>query len=65
MIANASSQSVVGGTNLMIIPDVMSGMTRLHFLSPKGKSHSFDHKADGYSRGEGISIIYRNNISVC
>ncbi|KAI2779732.1 putative polyketide synthase [Daldinia loculata] len=51
-----SKLSVVGGTNLMIIPDVMSGMTRLHFLSPKGKSHSFDHKADGYSRGEGAGF---------
>ncbi|KAI1483080.1 putative polyketide synthase [Daldinia eschscholtzii] len=51
-----SKLSVVGGTNLMIGPDIMSGMTRLHFLSPNGKSHSFDHKADGYSRGEGAGF---------
>ncbi|KAI1468109.1 putative polyketide synthase [Daldinia caldariorum] len=51
-----SKLSIVGGTNLMIGPDIMSGMTRLHFLSPNGKSHSFDHKADGYSRGEGAGF---------
>ncbi|KAI0108333.1 thiolase-like protein [Daldinia grandis] len=27
-----SKLSVVGGTNLMIIPDILGGMTRLHFL---------------------------------
>ncbi|KAI1806786.1 putative polyketide synthase [Daldinia bambusicola] len=51
-----SKLSIVGGTNLMTGPDIMSGMTRLHFLSPNGKSHSFDHKADGYSRGEGAGF---------
>ncbi|KAI1100340.1 putative polyketide synthase [Jackrogersella minutella] len=51
-----STMSIVGGTNLMLVPDIMSGMTRLHFLSPEGKSKSFDHKADGYSRGEGAGF---------
>lgn len=31
----------------------MGAMTRLHFLSPDGKCQSFDHKANGYARGEG------------
>lgn len=37
----------------MLMPDIMGAMTRLHFLSPDGKCHSFDHRANGYSRGEG------------
>ncbi|TQW02595.1 polyketide synthase [Cordyceps javanica] len=48
--------SVVGGTNLMLLPDIMGAMGRLNFLSPDGKCHSFDHKANGYSRGEGAAF---------
>ncbi|KAK6072395.1 polyketide synthase [Seiridium cupressi] len=48
-----TNMSIVGGTNLMIVPDIMNGMTRLHFLSPEGISKPFNHEADGYSRGEG------------
>jgi acyl transferase domain-containing protein len=31
----------------------MGAMSMLHFLSPDGKCQSFDHKANGYARGEG------------
>nr|WHN38866.1 polyketide synthase 5 [Elsinoe perseae] len=51
-----STTAVVGGTNLMLMPDIMGAMTRLHFLSPDGKCQSFDHKANGYSRGEGAAF---------
>lgn len=49
------TQSIIGGTNLMLLPDIMGAMTRLHFLSPDGKCQSFDHKGNGYARGEGQS----------
>ena len=29
----------------------------MNFLSPDGKCYSFDHRANGYSRGEGIGIV--------
>ena len=32
-------------------------MSQLHFLSPDGKSQSFDEKGNGYGRGEGASFI--------
>ncbi|KAK4118277.1 putative polyketide synthase [Parathielavia appendiculata] len=51
-----STMAVVGGTNLMLLPDIMGAMTRLHFLSPDGKCQSFDHKGNGYSRGEGAAF---------
>jgi acyl transferase domain-containing protein/ubiquinone/menaquinone biosynthesis C-methylase UbiE len=35
----------------------MSAMSALHFLSPDGKCQSFDHKANGYSRGEGAAVV--------
>lgn len=29
----------------------------MHMLSSEGMSHSFDHRANGYGRGEGIACI--------
>ncbi|PYH89870.1 ketoacyl-synt-domain-containing protein [Aspergillus ellipticus CBS 707.79] len=52
-----SEMSIIGGTNLILLPDIMSAMTSLHFLSPDGKCQSFDHKANGYSRGEGAAVV--------
>lgn len=34
-----------------------SGMTSLNFLSPDSKCHSFDHRANGYARGEGTAVV--------
>jgi hypothetical protein len=50
-------QSLVGGTNLMLMPEMQIAMTSLHFLSPDSKSHSFDDRANGYARGEGAAVI--------
>jgi acyl transferase domain-containing protein len=50
-------QGIVGGCNLFYSPENMSMMSDLNFLSPDGICHSFDHKANGYSRGEGFGII--------
>ncbi|KAL8645570.1 MAG: hypothetical protein Q9226_007241, partial [Calogaya cf. arnoldii] len=52
-----SEQAIVGGTNFILMPDIMNSMTQLHFLSPDGKSQSFDEKANGYGRGEGASFV--------
>lgn len=39
------------------MPEMQTAMTSLNFLSPDSKSQSFDHKANGYSRGEGAAVI--------
>ena len=32
-------------------------LCNLGFLSPDSKSYSFDHRANGYARGEGIGVV--------
>jgi acyl transferase domain-containing protein len=44
----------VCGSNLLLTPESTNGLSNLNFLSPDGKCYSFDERANGYSRGEGI-----------
>jgi len=32
-------------------------MSNIGFLSPDSKCYSFDHRANGYSRGEGVGTV--------
>jgi acyl transferase domain-containing protein len=41
----------------MLTPEMQMAMSSLHFLSPDSKSQAFDHKANGYARGEGTALI--------
>ncbi|KAF7589013.1 hypothetical protein BBP40_004840 [Aspergillus hancockii] len=55
------SCSIVGGSFLQISPSVMALMSSLGALGDEGKSFSFDHRADGYGRGEGgVCIILKS-----
>ncbi|KAL8810423.1 MAG: hypothetical protein Q9200_002591 [Gallowayella weberi] len=57
-----SRQAIVGGVNLMLLPDQVSTMTPLHFLSPDGQCYSFDERANGYARGEGAGIVVLKHV---
>ncbi|KAI0096685.1 ketoacyl-synt-domain-containing protein [Hypoxylon sp. NC0597] len=48
---------LAGGAGLILTPNTMMPMTALNFLSPDGKCYSFDARANGYGRGEGIGIV--------
>lgn len=52
-----TNQGLVGGCNLFFNPESMTAMTDLNFLSPDGRCYSFDARANGYSRGEGLGVI--------
>ena len=40
----------------MLSPDMTKSLDALHLLSPDGKSYAFDHRANGYGRGEGLGV---------
>lgn len=54
---------MVAGSNLANSPEPYVWMSNLSFLSPDSKCHSFDHRANGYARGEGIGVVVLKRLS--
>jgi len=54
---------VVGGVSLMINPTTTITLSKGRFLSTHGRSMSFDHRGDGYGRGEGGGIAFLKRLS--
>ena len=52
-----SSTAVVGGSNLILSPDIQIKMSDMHFLIPDSILYAFDERANGYARGEGVGAV--------
>ncbi|HET9382403.1 MAG TPA: polyketide synthase, partial [Streptomyces sp.] len=52
-----SDLAVVGGVSLILAEDGTAGMELMGALSPDGRCHTFDARANGYVRGEGGACI--------
>ncbi|KAI5917692.1 hypothetical protein F4810DRAFT_640865 [Camillea tinctor] len=58
-----ASSALVTGSNLILTPDGFLLLSNLNFLSPDSKCYSFDHRANGYARGEGVVAIVLKPVS--
>lgn len=47
----------MGGCNLILSAEMTLKLDAAGVLGPDGKSYSFDHRANGYSRGEGFGVV--------
>lgn len=52
-----SKAAIVGATNAILNPEMHVGMTNMHFLSPDSICYTFDERANGYARGEGMAAL--------
>ncbi|KAB8276274.1 hypothetical protein BDV30DRAFT_246578 [Aspergillus minisclerotigenes] len=55
--AGTASMALVGGANLVFHPQFMKMMANANFLAPDSQCWSFDERANGYARGEGIAVL--------
>ncbi len=55
--AGTSRIAVAGGVNLILADEGSAAMERLGALSPDGRCHTFDARANGYVRGEGGAAV--------
>ncbi|KAI1811935.1 ketoacyl-synt-domain-containing protein [Poronia punctata] len=58
-----TNMSLIAGVNVILHPNFMNQLTEMHMLSPNGTSHTFDDRANGYGRGEGIGGIIIKRLS--
>ena len=58
-----SRMAVAGGSNLILNPEYMIGECNLHMLSPDSRSYMWDHRANGYARGEGFAAVMLKTLS--
>lgn len=56
-------QALVAGSNLANAPEFYTWMTNINFLSKDNRCYSFDHRANGYARGEGIGVVVLKRLS--
>ncbi|WP_343898517.1 beta-ketoacyl synthase N-terminal-like domain-containing protein, partial [Micromonospora gifhornensis] len=52
-----SELALAGGVNLNLAPESTLGAERFGALSPDGRCHTFDARANGYVRGEGGGLV--------
>ncbi|KAI1175676.1 hypothetical protein F4777DRAFT_598427 [Nemania sp. FL0916] len=55
--------AVVGGSNLILTPECQIFSSVLGAVSPTSVCHSFDSRADGYARADGIGALFIKSLS--
>ncbi|KAF2118614.1 hypothetical protein BDV96DRAFT_679156, partial [Lophiotrema nucula] len=58
-----TDMALVGGTNLLLGPDMTMAMSKLHMLNNDGRCYSFDSRGNGYARSEGVATIVLKRLS--
>lgn len=56
-------QALVTSANSLLSPEWSLYMSNMDFLSSDSKCYSFDHRADGYARGEGVVVLVLKRLS--
>ncbi|KAI6710692.1 hypothetical protein PZA11_006639 [Diplocarpon coronariae] len=52
-----SSQAIVASAHLNVLPDYFIVMSMSSLFSDEGKSFAFDHRGNGFGRGEGVGCL--------
>ncbi|MGV9268406.1 non-ribosomal peptide synthetase/type I polyketide synthase [Kitasatospora sp. NPDC003701] len=63
LLRGETDLALAGGTLLHIAPQYTIAETKGGFLSPEGRSRTFDASADGYVRAEGVAVVALKRLS--
>ncbi|KAH8651296.1 putative polyketide synthase [Xylariales sp. PMI_506] len=63
-LRNGTSRVAIAcGTNLLLAPFMFVSLSNVGMVSPTGRCHMWDERADGYSRGEGVGAVVLKTLS--
>lgn len=57
ILTGESDMAIAAGANIMIGPQYSIAMSKGGFLSKHGRCMTFDERAEGYARGEGVGVV--------
>nr|UPN67560.1 hypothetical protein [Pestalotiopsis sp.] len=57
LILGETDIAIAGGCGLILAPNTIFSMQALGLLGPDGKCFTFDERANGYGRGEGVGVV--------
>ncbi|MEI5527872.1 amino acid adenylation domain-containing protein [Streptomyces brasiliscabiei] len=63
LLRGETDLALAGGTLLHLAPQYTIAETKGGFLSPQGRSRTFDASADGYVRAEGVAVVALKRLS--
>ena len=58
-----SKLAIAAGVNTILSHEFMTTMSMMRFLSPDGRCYTFDERANGYARGEGVGCLILKPLS--
>ena len=61
--SKTEEQAIAAGANIILSPELNIALSNMNFLSPDAKCYSFDHRANGYARGEGFGVLILKPLS--
>ncbi|XP_043469511.1 fatty acid synthase-like [Leptopilina heterotoma] len=53
-----AESAIIGASNVVLHPNISYQLFQLGLLSPDGITKSFDNKANGYTRSEGLVVLF-------
>lgn len=59
-----AKQGLVCGSNCMLTPEFGMALDNLSMLGKDSRCYSFDHRANGYARGEGFGVLVIKNLNM-
>lgn len=57
LLAGETELALAGGVNLQLVPETVVGLCKARMLAPDGRCKSFDARADGYARADGVGMV--------
>ncbi|MCG6892284.1 MAG: SDR family NAD(P)-dependent oxidoreductase, partial [Desulfobacteraceae bacterium] len=57
MSTGSCEMAIAGGVNVMLTPSLTIAFSKAGMLSADGRCRTFDERADGYVRGEGVGAV--------